>query len=96
MSTRMIGGVVMTHGDDAGLRLPPRMASVQVPAGRKLIADRMRAVPVLNMSHSFQSGAADSTYSHHVEIDGIWHESCLGSSKASAGRRSHDAVACSP
>ena len=31
MSTRMIGGVIMTHGDDAGLRLPPRMASVQVP-----------------------------------------------------------------
>ena len=30
MSTRMIGGVIMTHGDDAGLRLPPRMAPVQV------------------------------------------------------------------
>ena len=30
MSTRMIGGIIMTHGDDAGLRLPPRMAPVQV------------------------------------------------------------------
>ena len=29
MSTRMIGGVIMTHGDDAGLRLPPRMAPTQ-------------------------------------------------------------------
>lgn len=30
MSTRMVGGVIMTHGDDAGLRLPPRLAPVQV------------------------------------------------------------------
>jgi prolyl-tRNA synthetase len=30
MSTRMIGGVVMTHGDDKGLVLPPRLAPHQV------------------------------------------------------------------
>ena len=30
MSTRLIGGIIMTHGDDAGLRLPPRLAPVQV------------------------------------------------------------------
>jgi prolyl-tRNA synthetase len=29
-STRMIGGVVMAHGDERGLRLPPRVAPVQV------------------------------------------------------------------
>ncbi|NBE91998.1 proline--tRNA ligase [Nonomuraea sp. KC401] len=37
MSTRMIGGVIMTHGDDKGLVLPPRMAPYQViivPIGR--------------------------------------------------------------
>jgi prolyl-tRNA synthetase len=28
-STRMVGGVIMTHGDDAGLRLPPKVAPVQ-------------------------------------------------------------------
>jgi prolyl-tRNA synthetase len=28
-STRMLGGLIMTHGDDAGLRLPPRLAAVQ-------------------------------------------------------------------
>jgi prolyl-tRNA synthetase len=28
-STRMIGGVIMAHGDDAGLRLPPRLAPHQ-------------------------------------------------------------------
>jgi prolyl-tRNA synthetase len=30
MSTRMIGGVIMTHGDDSGLILPPRVAPHQV------------------------------------------------------------------
>ncbi len=29
-STRLIGGVIMTHGDDDGLILPPRVASAQV------------------------------------------------------------------
>ena len=30
VSTRMIGGVIMTHGDDRGLILPPRVAPYQV------------------------------------------------------------------
>lgn len=30
VSTRLIGGLIMTHGDDKGLRLPPRLAPVQV------------------------------------------------------------------
>lgn len=28
-STRMVGGLIMSHGDDAGLRVPPRLAPVQ-------------------------------------------------------------------
>ena len=28
-STRMIGGLIMCHGDDDGLRVPPRIAHVQ-------------------------------------------------------------------
>ncbi len=38
LSTRMVGGIVMTHGDDQGLRMPPRVAPVQavlVPIWRK-------------------------------------------------------------
>ncbi|TET51114.1 MAG: proline--tRNA ligase [Anaerolineales bacterium] len=30
MSTRMVGAIVMAHGDDAGLLLPPRLAPFQV------------------------------------------------------------------
>ena len=30
VSTRMMGGVIMTHGDDKGLTLPPKLAPVQV------------------------------------------------------------------
>jgi len=30
VSTRIIGGIIMTHGDDSGLMLPPNVAPVQV------------------------------------------------------------------
>jgi prolyl-tRNA synthetase len=30
VSTRLVGGVIMVHGDENGLRLPPRLAPVQV------------------------------------------------------------------
>ena len=38
LSTRMIGALIMTHGDDQGLKLPPRVAPIQavvVPIWRK-------------------------------------------------------------
>ncbi|NOT33945.1 MAG: proline--tRNA ligase [Candidatus Eisenbacteria bacterium] len=38
VSTRLIGGLVMTHGDDQGLRMPPRVAPIQavvIPIWRK-------------------------------------------------------------
>ncbi len=30
VSTRMVGGVIMAHGDDTGLRLPPALAPIQL------------------------------------------------------------------
>jgi prolyl-tRNA synthetase len=30
VSTRMVGGLIMGHGDDNGLRVPPRLAPIQV------------------------------------------------------------------
>jgi prolyl-tRNA synthetase len=47
MTTRMIGAIVMTHGDDHGLRLPPRVAPIQavvVPIWRKA-EDREAVLP---------------------------------------------------
>ena len=44
VSTRMVGGLIMTHGDDSGLILPPRIAPIQVvivPIYRK---DEERAI----------------------------------------------------
>ncbi|MEO5877319.1 MAG: proline--tRNA ligase [Streptosporangiaceae bacterium] len=46
MSTRMIGGVIMTHGDDKGLVFPPNLAPYQVvivPLGRKEQAEATTA-----------------------------------------------------
>ncbi len=40
MSTRMIGGLIMVHGDDDGLRVPPRVAPWQV-----VIVPMLRDVP---------------------------------------------------
>lgn len=33
ISTRFVGGIIMTHGDDAGLMLPPKVAPTQVHLG---------------------------------------------------------------
>ena len=30
MSTRLVGALIMVHGDDKGLRLPPKVAPIQV------------------------------------------------------------------
>jgi prolyl-tRNA synthetase len=46
MTTRMVGAVIMTHGDDRGLVLPPRVAPYQVvivPIGRGEQADAVIA-----------------------------------------------------
>ncbi len=40
VSTRMIGGVIMVHGDDDGLRVPPRIAPWQI-----VIVPMLRDVP---------------------------------------------------
>jgi prolyl-tRNA synthetase len=61
VSTRLIGGLIMTHSDDAGLVLPPRLAPIHVvivpiyrkeeerravlEAGHKL-AERLRSLPL--------------------------------------------------
>ena len=43
VSTRLIGGLIMTHSDDNGLRLPPRLAPRQVVILPMLRKDKNRA-----------------------------------------------------
>ncbi len=48
VSTRLVGGLVMTHGDDGGLRVPPRLAPLElviVPI-YKTDAERQRVLDV--------------------------------------------------
>ena len=54
VSTRMVGGVIMSHGDDDGLRLPPRIAPQQV-----IILPMLRDVPEDDalLSHFFDPEA---------------------------------------
>ncbi|MDH5760229.1 MAG: proline--tRNA ligase [Gemmatimonadota bacterium] len=58
VSTRLVGGMVMTHGDDAGLVVPPRLAPVQaviVPITR----GDDTAAAVLEKSHQFAARLKD-------------------------------------
>ncbi len=59
VSTRMVGAVIMVHGDDKGLVLPPRIAPIQVvivPIWRKE-ADRQKVLPVAQKALQELQGA---------------------------------------
>ena len=58
MSTRLIGAIIMTHGDERGLKLPPKVAPIQVVVvpvaahkegvleGAKAVADKLAAAGI--------------------------------------------------
>ena len=70
-STRLIGGVIMTHGDDDGIILPPKVASAQIvllPIFRKA-ADRET---VMDYTERLANKLRDTFYHNRklvVEID---------------------------
>lgn len=70
-STRLIGGVIMTHGDDNGIVLPPRVASAHVvllPIARK----EAERGPVMEYCQSLAAELRDVRYHGQplrVEID---------------------------
>ena len=61
-STRLIGALIMTHGDDAGLRLPPRLAPIQVVV--VLVKDQDDSLAVAE-----QLTAELRTAGHRVHLD---------------------------
>ena len=56
-STRMIGALIMTHGDDQGLRLPPALAPVQVAIVPIYRSEDERAL-VIEMSSKIRDALA--------------------------------------
>ncbi|GGI09231.1 proline--tRNA ligase [Egicoccus halophilus] len=65
MSTRMIGAVILAHGDDQGLVLPPRLAPIQVvivPIGRGEQAEGPRA-----KAHELAAQLAEAGVRAHVD-----------------------------
>ncbi len=54
-STRMIGGVIMAHGDDNGLRLPPAVAPIQVVVVPIYRSDEERAA-VMEVASKLHDG----------------------------------------
>ncbi|MCB0331317.1 MAG: proline--tRNA ligase, partial [Bdellovibrionales bacterium] len=61
MSTRMIGGLIMTHGDDDGLRVPPKVAPHQVAILPVIPKDEERA-RVLEYAESLKKAIVDQYY----------------------------------
>jgi prolyl-tRNA synthetase len=58
VSTRMIGAIIMTHGDDQGLMLPPRLAPIQVvivPIFRN-DAEQAKVMPVVQQLEAALQG----------------------------------------
>ena len=57
VSTRLVGALVMTHGDDQGLVLPPKLAPAQVVIVPILKGDDV--APVLEKAEALRSALAD-------------------------------------
>jgi prolyl-tRNA synthetase len=66
MSTRMVGAIVMAHGDDQGLRLPPRLAPIQVVVVPIFREDDERAA-VMPVASALAEELAGSGFRVHVD-----------------------------
>ena len=67
LSTRMVGGIVMTHGDDKGLRLPPRVAPIQV-VGVPIFRNDDERGPVMEVMDRIVGSLRDSGLRVHVDL----------------------------
>jgi prolyl-tRNA synthetase len=74
LTTRMIGAVVMTHADDNGLRIPPRVAPRQVQI---VPITRDDPAPVLEAADALRAEIADQEWSGapvRVDVDSRDHK----------------------
>jgi prolyl-tRNA synthetase len=74
VSTRLIGGVVMTHSDDKGLVLPPRLAAIHVVIV-PILSNESTRTQVLDACETLAKSIQDATsksslpYSVGVQVD---------------------------
>ena len=66
LSTRMVGAVVMTHGDDKGLRLPPKLAPYQVVIVPIFKDDAQRG-PVMESVERLRGELEDAGVRVHID-----------------------------
>lgn len=66
ISTRFIGGIIMTHGDDNGLRLPPKMAPTQIVV-IPIVKKGMDIDSVLEAARSIHSTLANAGFRCHLD-----------------------------
>ena len=70
LSTRMVGAVVMTHGDDKGLRLPPKLAPHQIVIVPIYRRDAQRGAVLETVERLRQAFAAAGLRVHVDRRDG--------------------------
>jgi len=71
VSTRMVGGIVMAHGDDKGLRLPPKLAPVQVVVVPIWKTDEEKALVMDTIQGIHESLVAAGVRLHIDEREGM-------------------------
>jgi len=71
VSSRMIGGIVMAHGDDRGLRLPPALAPVQVVVVPIWRSDEDRAAVIDAAQGLIDRLSEDGVRVHLDDRDGL-------------------------
>jgi prolyl-tRNA synthetase len=67
MSWRMVGAIIMTHGDEKGLRLPPRLAPYQVVVVPIAKTDEERSL-VLDAAQQIRRELSDAGVRVHVDL----------------------------
>jgi prolyl-tRNA synthetase len=68
VSTRMVGGLVMTHGDDIGLRVPPKLAPTELVIVPIYRADDQRA-QVMAVANGIRTELSQGATPVRVRVD---------------------------
>ncbi len=66
LSTRMVGAIVMAHGDDTGLRLPPNLAPIQVVIVPIFRGDDEQG-PVMAAANAIKAALTEADVSVHID-----------------------------